>query len=67
MEKERITHYISANDNVYYIMIGDTIVFSIELDKVLNHVIIRTPNEVYAGPVDLIYFKEDLKDSKKYL
>ena len=67
MEKERITHYISVNDNVYYIMIGDTIVFSIELDKVLNHVIIRTPNEVYAGPVDLIYFKEDPKDSKKDL
>ena len=30
MEKERITHYISANDNVYYITIDDTIVFSIE-------------------------------------
>lgn len=56
MNKE-IKHYIDVN-GMYCVVVDDVLVMSVELDKELGHVVIKTPKEVYAGPVDLISFKE---------
>lgn len=50
-----LRHYINYIDNTYYIEKDDTIVFSVKLDKE-DQIEIRTPQEVYAGPIELIGF-----------
>lgn len=54
-----IKHYIDLTTNSYIVEQDDKIIMSVDLDQTNDQVIIRTPNEVYAGPVDLIKFKED--------
>lgn len=56
-----LKHYIDIATNTYIIERDEVVVFSINLDDVpeRNHIIIKTPKEVYAGPIELIGFKED--------
>ena len=55
-----LKHYINIIDNTYIIEKDDVIIFSVELDNTLDQIVVRTPNEVYAGPVDLICFSADV-------
>lgn len=54
-----IKHYIDLITNSYIIEKDDKVVMSVDLDQTNDQVIIKTPKEVYAGPIDLIKFKED--------
>lgn len=53
-------HFIENNS---YKIVDDNniIILSIDLDVTLpnNQIVIKTNNEVYAGPVNFIKFKED--------
>ena len=57
-------HKIVGND--YYICDADGIViFSISLtDLPNNQIIIKTPKEVYAGPIDLVSFDYNITDEE---
>lgn len=53
-------HYIHSD--TYYLEDDEgNLLLSIKLKNNLpnNQIIVKTKKEVYAGPVDLIYFKED--------
>ena len=54
-------HYIDIATNTYIIERDGVIIFSVQLDEDpgRGHIIIKTPKEVYAGPVELISFKEN--------
>lgn len=56
-----LKHYIDIATNTYIIEKDEVVVFSVNLDDAQDHdhIIIKTPNEVYAGPIELISFKED--------
>lgn len=56
-----LKHYIDIATNTYIIEKDEVIVFSVNLDNIQDrgHIIIKTPNEVYAGPIELISFKEN--------
>ena len=56
-----LKHYIDIATNTYIIERDEVIVFSINLDDTpdRDHIIIKTPNEVYAGPIELINFREE--------
>ena len=44
---------------IYHIIQDEKTILSIEIDKELEQVIIKTDNEVYAGPINLIKFSGD--------
>lgn len=54
----------AISENVYYIYNEDGhVLFSVKLtDKPGNQIVIYTDKEVYAGPIDLINFKEDTNE-----
>lgn len=56
-----LKHYIDIATNTYIIERDEVIVFSVNLDDVpgRDHIIVKTPNEVYAGPIELVSFKEE--------
>lgn len=44
---------------VYHIIQNEKTVLSIEIDKELEQIIIKTDKEVYQGPIDFINFSGD--------
>ena len=49
-------------DNMYFIYDKEgNVIFSVELTaEPNNQIVIKTPKEVYAGPIDFISFNEDI-------
>ena len=56
-----LKHYIDLATSTYIIETDDVVVFSVNLDSNSDrdHIVIKTPSEVYAGPIELISFKEN--------
>lgn len=56
-------HYIK--DNIYYLEDNGCVVFSLRIDENFeNQVVITTPKEVYAGPVDCLSFWSDTPEEE---
>ena len=51
--------HIINDEGIYEIYQDDKVVMTIELDKDLEQVIIKTDKEVYQGPIDFINFSGD--------
>jgi hypothetical protein len=50
-------------DNIYFIYDAEgNVIFQVELTaEPNNQIVIKTPKEVYAGPIDFISFSENIQ------